>query len=232
MNNKQPEPGDLDSSPDFEDEASKRRSQTARIIYQRYRSISSPIPASQRSPRSKGARVGDFGNAPTDRSGSTAGPASTPPNSAEDSRQEAPRKHSASWVAPPGIFRSKTGTGRSRWDPQPLKDVLSVELRRRGWDQTLSVASVTAQWGEIVGPHIAEHCPIESFEGGTLVARADSSAWAQQLQVLLPHIHKRIDERVGPGIVDTVVVRPPRAPSWTKGKRVYKGGRGPRDTYG
>lgn len=137
----------------------------------------------------------------------------------------------SSWVAPPGTYRSKTGTGRSRWDPQPIGDILARESRERGWKRPLSLASVTVQWEDIVGPQVALHCPIESFEEGTLVARADSTAWAQQLQILLPHIHRRIDDKVGAGTVERVIVRAPEAPSWVYGRHHVKG-RGPRDTYG
>lgn len=217
-----------------EELARRRRSETARVLYQRYRAVSGDAAyAASRLRRSRG--IGDF-DRPRSTPNSTdlaegakrnPGDAFTPP-----SPDSARAPQSAPWDPPVGIYRSKTGARRSRWDPQPLGTVLSGESRRRGWEQTLSVASVTGQWEQIVGPHIAQHCPIESFEGGTLIARADSTAWAQQLQVLLTHIHKRIDERVGPGVVDKVIVRPPSAPSWTKGKRVYKGGRGPRDTYG
>lgn len=135
------------------------------------------------------------------------------------------------WVAPPGTYRSKTGTRASRWDPQGIGAILQVETSRRGWDRTLSVASVSADWDQIVGPQVSLHCPISSFEGGVLIAQADSTAWAEQLRLLLPHIQRRIDERVGAGIVDKVVVMAPKAPSWVHGAR-HIPGRGPRDTYG
>ena len=135
------------------------------------------------------------------------------------------------WSPPPGVARTKTGARPSWWDPQPLGDVLEVETKRRGWQRSLTVGEVTGNWENIVGPQVAENCPIESFEGGTLVARATSTAWAQQLQLLLPLIHKRIDEMVGPGVVEKVLVYPPAAPSWKKGRRAVQG-RGPRDTYG
>lgn len=135
------------------------------------------------------------------------------------------------WIPPPGVYRSKNGTGKSRWDPQDIGTILQLETTQRGWEHTLSVASVSADWHLIVGPQVAEHCPIDSFEGGVLVAQADSTAWAEQLRLLLPHIQRRIDERVGAGVVDKVIVKAPRAPSWVHGAR-HISGRGPRDTYG
>ncbi len=206
-------------------EDSQKRSVAARSVFQRFRARAFDQGSYPSSPR-PGTKIADFGVRTDQRGRQTQSPASSSPVDASPSNSD------TSWRAPVGIYRSKTGTGRSRWDPQPLGDILGIEADRRGWDLTLQVASVTGDWEEIVGPHVAQHCPIESFEGGTLIARADSTAWAQQVQLLLPHIHKRIDERVGPGIVEKIVVQPPQAPSWVKGRRVFKGGRGPRDTYG
>ena len=203
-----------------EDSEEQRRSAAASGAFQRYRARAFES-GHYVTPRAGGRGVADFG-APPEKAASGV---------AEQAAQQ-PEGGAAGWQPSPGTYRSKTGPGRSHWDPQTIGDVLAVESRRRGWEETLQVASVTADWAQIVGPHVAEHCPIESFEGTTLVARADSTAWAQQLKLLLPHIHKRIDDRVGPGVVNKVVVLAPRAPSWTKGKRVYQGGRGPRDTYG
>lgn len=135
------------------------------------------------------------------------------------------------WVSAPGMARGKTGPTPSRWDPQTLESVLSWQRKVEGWSRPLAVSEVTLKWEEIVGPHVARHCPIETFSEGTLVARADSTAWAQQLQLLLPIIHKRIDEMVGAGVVEKVIVYPPKAPRWGGGRRSVPG-RGPRDTYG
>ena len=151
--------------------------------------------------------------------------------SASDLDQATDGQHGAAWKPPPGIYRSKLGTGPSRFDPKPLGDVLGQVSSRRGWGRSISVGTVIGQWESIVGDVVAQHCPVVSFEEGRLVVQADSSAWAQQLQLLLPQIHKRIDDVVGPKIVEQVIVRGPRAPSWKRGPRSVPG-RGPRDTYG
>ena len=217
-----------------EDRDKERRSETAKAFYRRYRAQT--FQSGQFTTPSSGSASGVAGFGLSKKGSTTAGtarankPGEEEPDSADLSRNT--EQLETGWTAPPGTYRSKNGTGRSRWDPAALGDVLGIEVAKRGWDRTLSVASVTGDWEQIVGPQVAQHCPIESFEGGTLIARADSTAWAQQLQILLPHIHRRIDERVGPGIVEKVIVRAPQAPSWVKGKRTFRGGRGPRDTYG
>lgn len=130
-----------------------------------------------------------------------------------------------------GLYRPRTGAKPTKWDPQPLGSVLGGLADNRGWQEKLEVAAVVARWPQIVGKNVAEHCVIESFVDDTLVARADSSAWAQQLRLLLPQIQARIDKEAGVGVVRQVIVKGPQPPSWSHGSRSVPG-RGPRDTYG
>ena len=131
------------------------------------------------------------------------------------------------WGKAPGMAATRT-----RWnEPRNLGAVIGRVSRQRGWDGPTAMGSVLAKWPMIVGEQVAEHCTIETFEGHKLVVRASSTAWAKQLQLLLPHIERRIEEEVGPGTVEQVIVRGPAAPSWKKG-RLSVPGRGPRDTYG
>jgi predicted nucleic acid-binding Zn ribbon protein len=78
---------------------------------------------------------------------------------------------------------------------------------------------------------VADHASPETFTDGKLVVRADSTAWATQLNLLVPQLQRRMDEEVGEGVIAEIVVLGPGAPSWIRGPRVAPG-RGPRDTYG
>ncbi|MGO3796351.1 MAG: DUF721 domain-containing protein [Pauljensenia sp.] len=134
---------------------------------------------------------------------------------------------STKWRRSPGLAASRT-----RWpEPRALGSVIGRMSQRRGWDGPAAMGSVMAKWPAIVGAQVAEHCHIETFEGERLVVRCSSTAWTKQLLLLLPHIERRIEEEVGPGVVTQVIVRGPAAPSWKKG-RLSVPGRGPRDTYG
>lgn len=135
------------------------------------------------------------------------------------------------WRNRPGIAQSKTGTGRSRWDPKPLKNVVGEITTGFGWNTTISIASIVLKWNEIVGPTNAEHCPIETFDDHVLVVRASSTAWANQMRLLLPMVERRIQDELGPDVVKQVIIRGPSGPSWKKGRWSVPG-RGPRDTYG
>jgi predicted nucleic acid-binding Zn ribbon protein len=52
------------------------------------------------------------------------------------------------------------------------------------------------------------------------------------VRLLAPALVRRLNEELGDGTVLRVQVLAPNAPSWRKGRRSVRGGRGPRDTYG
>lgn len=120
------------------------------------------------------------------------------------------------------------GAGR---DPQPLSDTVDRLSAQLGWGQSLQVGGVVGRWREVVGDRIADHCVPETFTEGALVVRADSTAWATQIRLLLPQLERRIAEEVGEGAVTSIQVLGPGGPTWRKGPRSVRG-RGPRDTYG
>ena len=116
-------------------------------------------------------------------------------------------------------------------DSRPIGSVLASMVKKNQWDTPTKMGSIMAKWPAIVGPQVAEHSEVETFENQTLIIRCSSTAWAKQLHLLLATIERRIDEEVGPGVVTQVIIRGPVAPSWRKGPLSVPG-RGPRDTYG
>ena len=148
-----------------------------------------------------------------------------------DDKPAAGQQARSHWQAPPAVPAPKLGRGWSKYDPKPLGVVISAVAQREGWNRMLSVAQVAAQWSQIVGPAVAQHCQVESFDEKVLYVRTSSTAWANQLQLLLPRIEKNIASRLGSAVVKQVIIRGPAAPSWKKGPWSVPG-RGPRDTYG
>ena len=126
----------------------------------------------------------------------------------------------------------RTNNASSR-DPKLLGDLLDDFSIQADLAAPLAVGGLTFRWAEIVGEEVAEHVSIVEFDenSGSLKLAADSTAWATQIRMLLPHIAARIDEEIGPDIVKEISVAAPAAPSWTFGRRKVPG-RGPRDTYG
>lgn len=117
-------------------------------------------------------------------------------------------------------------------DPAEVSTVFSRLIRDRGWATPVAVGSVLTRWAELVGPEIALHCRPESFEDSVVRVRTSSTAWATQLRLLTPMLLQKFDDELGPGVVTRLEALGPQAPSWRKGPRTVRGGRGPRDTYG
>jgi predicted nucleic acid-binding Zn ribbon protein len=127
--------------------------------------------------------------------------------------------------------RPKGPTYADGRDPQPLAAALERLVADQGWQDQSAVALLMAEWAQIVGPDLASHVTPTSFDEGELVLQAESTTWATQVRLLLPQLHRAVDERVGRGVVATIRIQGPQAPTWGSGPRRVKG-RGPRDTYG
>ncbi|MFH5821389.1 DUF721 domain-containing protein [Georgenia sp. AZ-5] len=160
------------------------------------------------------------------RRGGRAAPGATPEAAPEEPEGDRP-----GWRPGPGLGYGISGPGPSRRDPQPLAGIAARLVAERGWVQPVSVGGVVGRWREVVGDQLADHCDVETFDGGELVVRASSTAWATQVRLLLPQLERRLAEEVGEGAVTSIVVLGPGGPSWKHGLRSVRG-RGPRDTYG
>ncbi|HEX8497065.1 MAG TPA: DciA family protein [Actinomycetales bacterium] len=132
-------------------------------------------------------------------------------------------------VPPPGAQVS--GAAPDDRDPQAFGAGLQRLVAERGWSVDVAVGGVMGRWPAVVGAEVAQHCEPETFEDGVLTVRADSTAWATQVRLLVPTLMRRLAEELGDDVVTTVQVRGPAAPSWKRGSRRVVG-RGPRDTYG
>lgn len=119
-------------------------------------------------------------------------------------------------------------TGR---DPKGVADVLADLTRESGWDRELAREDVVRAWAEVAGEGTAQHTRPVAFTEGALTVRADSTAWAKQLQLMRAHILTEIVRRFPEAGVETIRFVGPDVPSWKWGPRTIPG-RGPRDTYG
>ncbi|MGB8020460.1 MAG: DciA family protein [Candidatus Nanopelagicales bacterium] len=141
---------------------------------------------------------------------------------------------------PRGSVRSRSrsvggysGPGPDERDPVAIRGAWSGVVADEGWGNVLDAAKVHGLWAEIVGVAIAEHAAPESFDPatGVLVVRTASTAWAEQLRLMMPAMRASIDAHVGPGVVKDISITGPNPPPWSHG-RLRVAGRGPRDTYG
>lgn len=117
-------------------------------------------------------------------------------------------------------------------DPAPLGTAVEKLVTDSGWSTDVSVHTVLGRWASIVGPEVALHCKPLSYADGVVAVLADSTAWATQLTLLASTVVARLNAELGDGTVLRIDVSGPNGPTWKRGRRSVRDGRGPRDTYG
>lgn len=130
-----------------------------------------------------------------------------------------------------GGRRSWSGPGPDRRDPQTLGAATRDLAQSRGWSTQVAEGTVLGQWRSVVGDDIASHATPTRLVDGVLSVSAESTAWATQLRLVQAQLLTKIAAAVGDGVVKTLKITGPTAPSWRKGP-LHVSGRGPRDTYG
>ena len=147
-------------------------------------------------------------------------------------RPAGPGRRFGRWGEPP----QASGAHPDERDPQLLDSTMSRLIADQGWGTDVRVHGVFSHWDTIVGREVSQHCLPDSFspiqDGARLVVRTDSTAWATQMRLLAPTVVRRLNEELGDGTVTVIEVLGPRGPSWKRGLRSVRDGRGPRDTYG
>lgn len=97
--------------------------------------------------------------------------------------------------------------GEADRDPRPLKDSLDAVARSMGAPPAAALGLLFSRWAELVGAILAAHCRPLSLTRGTLVVAVDHSAWAAQLRWLEADVLRRLEERLGAGVVTALEVR-------------------------
>ncbi len=163
------------------------------------------------------------------------------PTGLELARTVAAQLRGSTNVGPrPGVRRRRrrgspaefSGAHPDERDPAPLGDAVDRLVSDSGWSTEVSVHTVLGRWAQIVGPDVALHCTPDSYANGVVAVTADSTAWATQLTLLAATVVSRLNAELGDGTVTAIRVNGPGRPSWRKGRRSVRDGRGPRDTYG
>jgi predicted nucleic acid-binding Zn ribbon protein len=117
-------------------------------------------------------------------------------------------------------------------DPRLLSEAVDRLIEAKGWATDINVHTLLARWSSLVGGINAAHSHPESYADTVLTIRAESTVWATSLRSIAPQLVGRLNDQLGQGTVTRVKVLGPEGPSWKKGRRSVRDGRGPRDTYG
>ena len=127
--------------------------------------------------------------------------------------------------------RRWSGPGPDARDPQTLASVTRDVAKKRGWSPRVAEGAVFGRWPAVVGSNIADHATPTNLREGVLTVAAESTAWATQLRIIQSQVLAKIAAEVGDGVVISLRITGPVAPTWRKGA-LHIAGRGPRDTYG
>jgi predicted nucleic acid-binding Zn ribbon protein len=132
----------------------------------------------------------------------------------------------------PSVEPQVSGARADDRDPKLLSAAVEDLVRSQGWATEINVHTLLARWALLVGPVNAAHSHPEAYADTVLTVRTDSTAWATQLRLMAPRLVALLNDHLGEGTITRVTILGPDAPSWKKGRRTVRDGRGPRDTYG
>jgi predicted nucleic acid-binding Zn ribbon protein len=94
---------------------------------------------------------------------------------------------------------------KQRRAPTAVGEALQGYLARSGLGPRVSQASVVTDWPSLVGPQIAAVTAPESVSpDGTLFVRVTTSAWMNELQLMMPDIMARLNAGRGAGRIRTI----------------------------
>ena len=118
-------------------------------------------------------------------------------------------------------------------DPGALGRIIDDWARSHGYSDRLAVSALLDRWEQIVGSEVAAHVSVGEYRptdsGGTVILNADSPSWALQMKYLKDTVLARIQEEIGPGLVNQINIVGPKEPARKGGRlRVRHGRRSPR----
>jgi predicted nucleic acid-binding Zn ribbon protein len=101
-------------------------------------------------------------------------------------------------------------------DAHGLGAVLDGLLGERPWRAGMAVGELARRWADVVGPRLSEESRPASLEGGVLLVKVSSAAWAAQIGFLAQEVVARANQVMGQALVDAVrlTVEPESAAGW------------------
>lgn len=128
--------------------------------------------------------------------------------------------------------RPKPERGTKPGDPTLISEALTELVAEREWQSGIAEGNLFSLWSDVVGAEVAEHTEPISLLDGILLIKCSSTAWATQMTMIENEILATIQKSAPGALVESLRFTGPQAPSWKRGLRSIKNGRGPRDTYG
>jgi hypothetical protein len=101
--------------------------------------------------------------------------------------------------------RKKSRSERSE-EVQPIGAVLDSLAGGRSLASGLALGELGRRWAVVVGDRLARECSPAALEGGFLLVRASSAAWAAQVKFLAGEVRDRANQVLGIAAVREVRV--------------------------
>ena len=128
--------------------------------------------------------------------------------------------------------RPKPERATQAGDPTLISETLAELVNDRDWHSGLAEGNLFTQWETIVGSDVASHTEPISLLDGVLLIKCSSTSWATQLTSMEKDLLATLQKSAPGALVESLRFMGPQAPSWKRGLRSVRNGRGPRDTYG
>ena len=98
-----------------------------------------------------------------------------------------------------------TDSKSNRRAPVAVGEALQGYLTRSGLASRIAQAGLVAEWATLVGPQIAAVTTAESVSpDGILFVRVATSAWRNELQLMMPELMARVNAGRGAGRIKTI----------------------------
>ena len=91
-------------------------------------------------------------------------------------------------------------------EPEVLGSVLDALAAGRPWSAGIALGELGRRWEGVVGQRLAAECTPVALEGGLLMIRASSAAWAAQIRFLEKEIRARANDALAAEVVREVRV--------------------------
>lgn len=91
-------------------------------------------------------------------------------------------------------------------DPAGLGEVLREALQDPRLRHGVALGRLGRAWAEVVGDTLSRVTSPRALESGTLVVAVATAAWSSHVRFLAEDIRRRVNERLGSGVVRSVRV--------------------------
>jgi len=98
-------------------------------------------------------------------------------------------------------------------DMRRVGEVLDGVLARIGRSERGSILRVLEIWPEVAGPAWAERAKPARLERRVLVVEVSDGLAASRLRFEIPALQRRLDEALGGGVIESVLLRTGRRPA-------------------